>query len=154
VQLLDYEFTLAGPIEGERGEDRLVLTYTAYERFANPHGLPLNAYGQGPFVRLRVPPLPRAPGVYAVARGMEVLYIGRARDSLFSRWGRGGYSVIDPRNCYRGGQSTNCHINNLIGIELVAGRELQLYTHAVADPSSVESRLIRSIRPPWNIQGG
>ena len=93
------------------------------------------------------------PGVYAIVNGEgEVLYIGRAQDSLAIRWGRRGYSVIDPRNCFVGGQSTNCHINALITNELMTGRSPTLQVHETASPSDLEARLIAALRPRWNLR--
>ena len=152
VQLLDWPFVLAGAIEAERDDSGAPATYTAHERFANPKGLALNKWGAGPFVRLRPPPLPKVPGVYAIVHASSVLYIGRARDSLFVRWGRRGYSVIDPRNCYVGGQSTNCHVNHLIGDALAEGWDLELWIHETPVPDEIETTLRRSLHPIWNIQ--
>jgi hypothetical protein len=64
VELLDYAFTEACAIDAERNPEGTAFTYTAYERFANPKGLRLNAHGRGPFVRLRLERLPAVPGVY------------------------------------------------------------------------------------------
>lgn len=77
------------------------------------------------------------PGVYAVFGGQaEVLYVGRARDSLSRRWSPQGYAVIHARNCYRRGQSTNCRINFLIGNELGARRPLELWSLLDKDPGA------------------
>ena len=67
--------------------------------------------------------------------------------------GRQGYSVIDPRDCYVGGQSTNCHVNHVLGLALTADAELSLWFHPAAEPKLIESRLIRLLDPPWNTQG-
>ena len=146
-------FHAAGAIEAERDPTgALVLDYPHY-RFANPRQLRLNKYGAGPFLRLRVAPLPQVPGVYAVLdESGDVLYIGRAKDSLSARWGRRGYAVIDPRNCFVGGQSTNCRINGLIYQYLDAGKRLTLWVYQIPDPVALEDRLIRELRPPWNLR--
>ena len=153
MRLLDWKFALAGPVEAERAASGSLVIYTAWERFANTKGLALNKWGAGPFVRLRPPPLPRTPGVYAVTERDQVKYVGIAKASLYTRWGRGGYSVIDPRNCYVGGQSTNCHLNHLIGDALGDGRSLDLWIHMDPEPRPIELTLIRALRPPWNLQG-
>lgn len=121
----DTEFRSAGVIDAVRDTFGALVLDTPHLRFANVHGLRLNPHGLGPFTRLRPPPLPSVPGVYAIVNGEgEVLYIGRAQDSLAIRWGRRGYSVIDPHNCFVGGQSTNCHINALITNELMTGQQV------------------------------
>ena len=151
--LLGTPFQLAGQLEAARGDDGAVLLQSPHLRFANPKGLALNRYGLGPFGRLIVPGLPDRPGVYAIlARDGSVLYIGRARDSLRTRWGRGGYSVIDPRNCFVGGQGTNCHINALISAGLSRGDAYTLWFHVIEPPDELEVQLRWGLRPPWNIQ--
>lgn len=152
MQLLRWAFTLAGPVESDRDPSGSPTTYTAWERFANPKGLALNKWGVGPFVRLRPPPLPKAAGVYAITQADRVLYLGIAKADLFARWGRGGYSVIDPRNCYAGGQSTNCHVNHLIGQVLGQGGSIDLWFLTDPAPRPIELTLIRALHPPWNLQ--
>lgn len=151
--LLDTPFEFAGELEATRGIEGAVALHSPHLRFANPKGLALNPYGLGPFSRLVVPELPDRPGVYAVlSRDQCVLYIGRARDSLRKRWGRGGYAVIDPRNCFVGGQSTNCHINGLVTSGLSLGEAYTLWFHEIDPPDELERRLRWGLRPPWNIQ--
>jgi len=151
--LLDTPFELAGELEATRGHDGAVALDSPHLRFANPSGLALNPHGLGPFSRLIVPGLPDRPGVYAVlSRHQVVVYIGRARDSLRTRWGRGGYSVIDPRNCFVRGQSTNCHINGLIAAGLSQGEAYTLWFREIDPPDDLERRLRWGLRPAWNIQ--
>lgn len=146
-------FNNAGALDAVRDASGDLRLDQPHERFANPRGLRLNAYGLGPFVRLAVPPLPDHPGVYALCEEQgDVLYIGRARDSLRRRWGRQGYSVIDPRNCFVGGQSTNCRLNSLIATRLGSDDVLHLWYHRIDDPVQLERELVAGIRPPWNIR--
>ena len=151
MRLLTYDFD-PHRIDAERDSAGIVRTYTAYERYANIQNLALHAYGRGPFVRLLLDALPRIPGVYVLTLNSKVVYVGRARDSVQKRWGRPGYSVIDPRNCYRGGQSTNCRINHLIGEALIRGEDLMLWTHVTPTPDAIERELWTALRPPWNVQ--
>ncbi len=153
-QLLDVEFEFAGDDLGavRKAGERIVVD-SPHLRFDNRRGVKLNPYGFGPFSRLIAPRLPDAPGAYAVTSGAgDVLYVGRARDLLMARWGRRGYSVIDPRNCYVGGQSTNCHINGLVTAGLVAGQRFALWYHLIDQPDDLERRLLGVLRPPWNVR--
>ena len=152
-QLLDVPFELAGRLDAARDADGVITLETPHLRFANRRGLALNRYGVGPFSRLTIPVLPASPGLYALFMdGDQLMYVGRARDSLRERWGRRGYSVIDPRNCYVGGQNTNCHINGLITRALCDGGTFDLWFHTTPTPDAPELRLISGLRPPWNIR--
>ncbi len=51
-----------------------------------------------------------ARGVYAYYSGAALKYIGRCKDSMKKRVNQ-GYGKIHPKNCYRDGQATNCHLN-------------------------------------------
>lgn len=149
----DTKFECSGVIDAVRDSFGALVLDTPHLRFANVRDLRLNPHGLGPFTRLRTGLLPSKPGVYAIVIGEgEVVYVGRARDSLAIRWGRGGYSVIDPRNCFVGGQSTNCRINALITSELLTGRSPALLVHETASPSDLEVRLIATLRPRWNLR--
>jgi hypothetical protein len=108
-------FTLASSVRVATSDDGQPVLQQPAARFSNPRGLRLHRYGQGPFGQLLLDPLPREPGVYAVVDALgEIRYIGRARDSIAKRWGPAGYRTIHPRNCFEGGQQTNCRINALI----------------------------------------
>ncbi|WP_157581478.1 hypothetical protein [Phycicoccus sp. Root563] len=152
-QLLDVPFELAGRLDAARDANGSVLLETPHLRYANTRGLGLNRYGLGPFSRLKIPSLPAAPGVYALFMDDDQLqYVGRARDSLRERWGRRGYSVIDPRNRFVGGQNTNCHVNGLLTSALREGATFHLWFHEIPIPDSLELLLIAGLRPPWNLR--
>lgn len=111
----------------------------------------LNRHGQGPFCRFSVAGLPAAPGVYAVTVAQALVYVGIATD-LNRRWGTSGYARVQPRNCYVGGQSTNCKVNHAI---LLAARErlaVRLWIHRTDTPRPLEAHLIDELAPPWNDQ--
>jgi hypothetical protein len=81
------------------------------------------------------------------------LYVGQC-ENLEIRWGMTGYGGISPRNCYQGGQQTNCRINNLIYRETKVGVELRLWFHLLKGDKqkrlAVEKRLIAALQPTWN----
>ena len=109
-----YEFVHGSVIDVRRAEDGAPVVDYPSVRYDNAMNLKLNKYGAGPFVFLRLSPLPTAQGVYAVvADGEGVAYVGQASDTIRTRW-QMGYATIQPRNCFQGGQSTNCRLNNLI----------------------------------------
>jgi hypothetical protein len=146
-------FDCASSIELTRTPDGRPVLETPHLRYANLQNLALNPYGLGPFSRLVLRRLPSEPGVYAIVNDTgQVLYVGKARDSIAERWGPRGYQVIHPRNCFVGGQNTNCHINGSIVKTISEGIRLNLYTHVTDQPGPLETRLIAILRPPWNLQ--
>ncbi len=92
--------------------------------------------------------MPSSPGAYVVAHGSEVLYVGRS-ENLAYRWSR--YEHIERHDCYYGGSSTTCRVNNLIGSLLIAGSELTLWMHLTTAPGPVEVAVYGECRPPWNL---
>ncbi len=81
----------------------------------------------------------------------QAVYVGKCRD-LAQRFGPQGYGVIQPKNCFVGGQSTNCKINNLILQHAKQRQQLELWFQATGEAGPVERDLIVKIRPAWNTQ--
>lgn len=136
-------------IRPEADANGLPVEETPHLRYDNEGGLPLNRHGAGPFCRLSVWGLPPRPGVYAVTVAGALVYVGIAND-LRERWGARGYGRIQPRNCFRGGQSTNCKVNHAILTAAREGREIRLWTHETISLRPVEEMLIARFDPPWN----
>jgi hypothetical protein len=61
-----------------------------------------------------------------------------------------GYGRISPRNCFQGGQSANCRVNNLILDAAKNGHRIELWFTKSSDRKTLEERLIARIRPHWN----
>ena len=143
------EFRFAAAIRPRADANGLPVEERPHLRYENRGGLPLNRHGDGPFCRFSVSGLPERPGVYAVTVAGGLVYVGIAND-LRERWSARGYARIHPRNCFRGGQSTNCKVNHAILTAARGGRPIRLWVHRTASPRSVEERLIRIFEPPWN----
>ncbi len=113
----------------------------------------LNRYGDLTYCRFQIhasDPIRGQKGVYAFTSQGELRYIGRCRDS-FSRRINQGYGTIHPKNCYRDGQATNCHLNSLIAPERLS---VSLWVHVMTDDrliEAVELQMIGRYQPPWNI---
>lgn len=113
----------------------------------------LNRYGDLTYCRFQIhasDPIRGRKGVYAFTSQRELRYIGRCRDS-FARRINQGYGTIHPKNCYRDGQATNCHLNSLIAPERLS---VSLWVHVMTDDrliEAVESQMIGRYQPPWNI---
>lgn len=149
-QLLGYEFQHGGEILVDRDATTgLVVELMPQSRYARSDDVPLNRYGHGPFCRLRVPGLPATAGVYMVMLADNVMYVGIAQD-LRQRWGLAGYGSIQPKNCYAGGQSTNCKVNNLVLQNARSGGHLDVYFLQTDDRATIERQLITAQNPPWN----
>lgn len=138
-------------IEPETGPDGLPLECMPQAKYAKAAQTRLNRHGQGPFCRFSVSGLPATSGVYAVTVGRILKYVGIAND-LRQRWGPQGYARIHPKNCYVGGQSTNCKVNNRILRAAKEGSKVELWIHETPDPRLLEERLIDELDPPWNAQ--
>lgn len=148
-------FTRVGRIQPELDSDGSVVEFMPQSRYANPDSLPLNRYGHGPFCRFSIAKgneWQRA-GVYVLAHGDRPLYVGQCID-MRRRWGSIGYGHISPRACFKGGQETNCRINNLILQGVNISLDLDLWFRPIVgdarDRETVEGELIGALRPPWN----
>ncbi len=120
-----------------------------YKRF-------LNKYGDLTYCHFELADrqLTRKRGLYAYSVAGELKYMGRCRDSFGKRINQ-GYGKIHPKNCYRDGQATNCHLNALIAEQVQDS--IALWLHSMDDSDQIEQcerRLIAAYRPAWNIQLG
>lgn len=158
IILEKYAFKLTAGIELEIDKCGIPLEYNPAERYENKRSLKLNAYGDKPFCQFTLKPYGLAdlsiyqPGVYAIA-GAYVKYIGKTNVSLHQRFN--GYGSIQPRNCYEGGQSTNCRINHNVLEDVKTGEALWVYFHETREPDHVEAYLLNflvatGLRPYWN----
>jgi hypothetical protein len=117
-------------------------------------------YGEGPFARLVMPPLPEAPGVYLWQEDDEIVYVGQTRTPLRKRLGSNGYSTISGYNTLarepgrrNGGQQTNCRINAFANESLAAGRTIRIW-YRVTESSTAREEEARWMAshglPKWN----
>ena len=87
-------------------------------------------------------------GVYLLAVKNRAAYVGKCQ-SLSERWSK-GYGSIQPRNCFVGGQSTNCKVNATILVAARAQIAVDLWFRVDADRSRTETQIIHELQPPWN----
>ena len=144
-------FQEVGVVDPERDSSGRPVEYLPQARYAKADSTRLNPHGAGPFCRFSIGKGLRSAGVYLLTVNDVTLYVGKC-ENLEKRWGGMGYGGISPKNCYVGGQSTNCKINSRILQLALEGHSVTLWFHPTADTSSVERLLIHSIRPPWNTQ--
>ena len=146
----NHVFEYVGQIEPERDGAGAVVEFMPQTRYAKADVVPLHRYGEGPFCRLHVGDTPHKPGVYAILIGSDLKYVGMC-DDLYERFGSRGYGHISPRNCFEKGQPTNCRINNCILQRAQRGERVELWFYSTEDRRTVESFLIGSLDPPWNL---
>ena len=159
MQINGREFQRLDDIQPMRDQQGRLLEERPASRYSNLKSLPLNKYGNGPFCRFRIQAdklVLDSLGVYAIVEMPNaVLYIGRCTGGTSTLGNRfnSGYGAIQPRNCFQGGQSTNCRINHNILEEYKNGKQLTLVFHRCntgMEASALEAELIQNLHPPWN----
>lgn len=133
------------PVKSKRGTIDALMPQS---RYANVRGDPLNKYGAGPFCKFVIPRTFRFSGVYLIMVAEDVKYVGECAN-LSARF-NAGYGTISPKNCFKGGQETNCRLNNLIYRAATGGEALALYFHPTPDYKAVEATLRAELCAPWN----
>ena len=131
----------------ERERDGTIVTHTPHLRYENSSAT-LHKFGAGPFCRFRPPALSKRSGVYILTVNGDPRYVGECAN-LRTRF-ETGYGNISPRNCFQGGQSTNCKVNQLILETAQANAQIDLWFRPEVDRKLVESDLILELRPRWN----
>ena len=142
------EFEFICRLEPEVGSDGTVVSLMPQPRYKNPNNLSLNTYGAGPFCKFRIPRQFNTSGVYALVVGSSIKYIGECVN-LSSRY-NSGYGNISPRNCFKGGQETNCRLNARIYIEVQLGHQVELWFHATREHKQLEKCLLAANDYEWN----
>ncbi len=148
MTFLDREFADLGELLIERARDGSPVEFAPQARYDKGEGSSLHRYGTGTFCKFRVTDLPGSSGVYLLISDCTVVYVGRAVN-LQKRFSM-GYGNISPKNCYQGGQQTNCRINQLVLQAARQGKSLRIFIHECQDQESFEARLIAHLKPEWN----
>jgi hypothetical protein len=148
IKLGNYDFERICEINPECDADGSIKRFTPQSRYRNSGNIRLNKYGQGPFCRFRIPSHHHEAGVYAIIVDSVVSYIGEC-ENLSSRYNM-GYGNISPRNCFVGGQETNCRVNTLIYRASTEGRQITLWFFKTKAFKSVEQELRALLKPEWN----
>lgn len=144
-----YQFEFVCYIDVSKDARGGVQAHMPQGRYAKAQDTPLNRYGAGPFAKFKIPRNLKRAGVYAIVVDARLKYIGEAAD-LSARYNM-GYGNISPKNCYKGGQETNCRLNNLIFQSATAGAGIALWFHETANYKAVERELRAELVPEWNL---
>lgn len=151
IHIEQFPFCYVCDIEPERGPEGNILEFMPQSRYMSAATSRLNPHGKGPFCKFKFPSEFPFAGVYALTVSDRVTYIGECVN-LSTRWGLGQYGSIQPKNCYVGGQSTNCKINNRVLESCRAGHRVQLWFHRTNNHKPLEQMLRAKLRPEWNGQ--
>lgn len=148
MKIGDYDFAHIGAIDPLRNRDGFVQQFMPQDRYANARKLPLNKCGDGPFCKFSITPRFQISGVYLLMDDSEIMYVGEC-ENLSARF-NAGYGNISPRNCFKGGQETNCRLNNLVYSSAVAGKRISLWFFATQDHKIMEAAMRSGLRLAWN----
>lgn len=124
-----------------------------YTKYRNIKRLKLHQYGDSIFCKFNIEnKYKRLKGLYCFAINDRIVYIGRCTDNYSKRINY-GYGNISPRNCFIGGQSTNCRINAKIRNHQVAIRFGVYPLVNNEDICSLEKEIIQQNKEVlcWNI---
>jgi len=148
VKIKDYEFEHVCAIEPARDTGGSVQLFMPQDRYKNARSLPLNRYGAGPFCKFKIPTRFQRSGVYVLTIDDEVRYVGECIN-LSNRFNT-GYGNISPKNCFKGGQETNCRLNRLACTAAQAGERISLWFFRTNDYKLVEATLRSTLNAVWN----
>jgi len=149
VKLGEHDFEHVCDIAPVCGSDGVLTQFMPQNRYRNACDVPLNKYGAGPFCKFKIPGRFSRCGVYAMIADSELRYIGECAN-LSKRFNM-GYGNISPKNCFKGGQETNCRINNLVYVTILGGERLSLWFFRTAEYKFVEIALREALKPLWNL---
>lgn len=112
----------------------------------------LNKYGDMEYCKFKISDKEtwKLKGIYFYVLNSEIVYIGRCCDSFYKRINN-GYGRISPKNCYKDGQQTNCHINSLVNKYY---KNISFWIYPVVNVEEIkelEVKLIKYYKPKWNI---
>jgi len=149
VQIENIEFEHICEIVPNLDSQGKAIEFFPQERYENRKKLSLNKYGEGPFCKFSIDKkYARKSGVYIIKIDENIQYVGECND-FQKRFGM-GYGNISPKNCFEGGQPTNCRVNSDILKMFKAGKEIQLYFLETKDRFEIEHKFIKKLKPIWN----
>lgn len=150
MQIGNYEFEFVETIEPKKNQDGGIWNEFPQCRYINEENIELHEYGKGAFCKFKLNNAKSVSGVYAwVLEGeTEPIYIGETNN--FQKRFCIGYGTISPRNCYVGGQMTNCKMNKVVLQKYIEGKKIQIYFYSTKDYKNVELELLNIIDTPYN----
>ena len=147
ITLCGYTFSFIQELIPECDGDGNIKEYKPQGNYTKDK--PLNAHGSGSFCRFTIH-AGNWSGVYLWVAGGEIIYIGETA-GLARRFNT-GYGVIEPVNCYIGGQSTNCKMNKVVLEQAKTGKYVKLYFYETSEYKAVELELLGKIKTKYNVK--
>ncbi|MDK2903910.1 MAG: hypothetical protein PWP48_217 [Clostridiales bacterium] len=147
MEVCGYTFVYIQDLIPDCDASRNVIKYCPQSYYDNKRRLPLSYHGGGAFCHFSI----KAgdwPGVYLWVVDERIIYIGETA-RLGQRFNM-GYGNISPRNCYAGGQSTNCKMNKVVLDYYERGKTISLYFYQTVEHKRIELELLKQIHPPYN----
>lgn len=150
TKLLNYNFEFVDNLSPVLDKNGQIKEFYPQHSYANKDTSPFNKHGDGAFCRFSIhPKWSSVSGVYAFFIDDELVYLGQCLD--FAKRINLGYGNISPKNCYIGGQSTNCKINKVVLDSVKSGKVVALFFHMNPDYDTVERELIVHFKPKYNV---
>lgn len=148
-ELFGYEFQFVEEIRPERDEDGKIKISMPQQSYSEANESYVHKHGWGPFCDFSISREWKSlTGVYIYFVDGEPRYVGEAKD--FGKRVNRGYGNISPRNCFKGGQRTNCRMNHKIFETARNRKKIELYFHRTDERKRLEKELIQKIEPKWN----
>lgn len=144
-----YEFQYLQQIIPECDTCGRILKYFPQDAYENKRNLKLSQHGNGAFCHFTIN-TGDWPGVYLWIVDNRIIYIGET-DGLKRRFNL-GYGNISPRNCFVGGQSTNCKMNKVVLNLFELGKVVSIYFYKTTNHRHVENELLSKIVTPYNVK--
>ncbi len=149
----NYNFVFVCEIKPKINSNLQIQEFLPQDRYENKKNLKLNKFGTGPFCKFTIDrKYSTKSGVYLISIDNVIQYVGEC-DDFFKRFGM-GYGNISPRNCFEGGQLTNCRINSVILNSIKSKYTVHLHFLDTTERFKIEHELILNFNPPWNKTSG
>ena len=147
--LLTYKFEFIDNIKPVLNSEGNIKEFYPQNAYLKKQNKALHKYGSGAFCKFSIhPKWSGVSGVYVYYVDDELVYIGQAQN-FASRFNQ-GYGNISPRNCFVGGQSTNCKINKMVLESVRSDKVVSIYFYITNDFKKIESELIQTYKPVLN----
>lgn len=146
-----YDFQYIETIEPMK-ENGAIAVFKPQNRYKNTKNLAKHAYGDKEFCRFKLQNANEVAGVYAwfIQGETKPIYIGETVN--FKKRFNTGYGIISPRNCFYGGQKTNCKMNNVVLEKYANNEKIDIYFLETKDYKAVETELLLSVKTEFNVK--